>query len=119
MTAASAELRVIDDTLTDVLAKLAAVNARLAELTAEAEELKEQCRALAAGDWTDATGRPVLRLTPSRKFDHTAGLALVPEERRKECLTVVVDPVKVKSHLTPVQLDECMVESGKTKVVVL
>lgn len=119
MSAESAALQMIDDALGVVLARLAEVNAKIAELTAEAEVLKDDLRKLAPGDWTDATGRPVLRLTPTRKFDPARGMELIPDEVRSSCLTVTVDPSKVKQHLTPTQLDECMVEAGKPKVSLL
>lgn len=104
------------DTLA-IVRRLADLNARIAELNGEAESLKAELRTRLKPGAYDVGGDKPLKLQPTRSFDREAGYALVPKNLRKACLTITIDPAKVKSHLTPAQLEDCMVESGQPKVV--
>lgn len=109
----------IDATVADLVNRLAKLQAEIAEATAEAEGIKDRIRdILTAGDYAIGD-RPVLRVTPTRKFDEVAGLQLVPLEDREACLAVKVDAAKVKQHLNPVQVEACMVDNGKAKIGLL
>lgn len=101
-----------------IVAKLADINARVADLTSEAEALKAELRNLPAGDHL-IDGRPAVRIVPNRRFDADKGLELVPEPLRGECYSTAVDAAKVKSYLAPALLEMAMVEVGKPKVVLL
>jgi hypothetical protein len=109
----------LDVDTTRVLQRLAELNATIADLTAEAESLKAELRGLPAGDHTIA-GRPVLRIIASRRFDATAAAtSRLDEDQRAKCLQVSYDAAAVKKYLTPIEVDEFMVENGKPKVVIL
>lgn len=109
----------LDPKAAKAFTRLIELNAQITELSREADDLKAQLRtALAAGDYT-IKGQPALRIQPQRRFDPESGYALIPEELKRECLSVSIDASKVKQHLTPAQLDTCMVESGQPKVVAL
>jgi hypothetical protein len=114
-----------DPTMTDldtdtarIVAKLAELNAHIADLTSEAESLKAELRSLPAGDHI-IDGRPALRIVPTRRFDAAKGLELVPEPLRGECYVTTLDAAKVKSYLAPALQEMAMVEAGKPKVVLL
>lgn len=83
-----------------ILSRLVDLNVRIAELNGEAESLKAELRALPAGDYL-YNGRPALRIVPTRRFDATAAINLVPAERRQECLKVEPDAAKIRGLLTP------------------
>jgi len=100
------------------LRRLLDLNARISELAGEAESLKAELRVLPPGDYTLA-GKPALRIQPQRKFDPESGYALLDEVTKPTALRVVIDPAKVKCHLTPAQLEACMVPSGQSKVISL
>lgn len=99
-----------------IIERLVDLNAKIADLTAEAESLKAELRVLPAGEY-DAGGHS-FKIIPTRRFDADAAMLLLPAEARPECLTVVADPVKIKRRLTPDQLETCMVEHGRPKVVI-
>lgn len=101
-----------------IVAHLADINARIADLTSQAEALKAELRALPPADY-DIDGRPALRITPTRRFDPAKGLELVPEALRDQCYSTVVDAAKVREYLAPALVDACMVDAGKPKVVIL
>lgn len=101
-----------------LVSHLADLNAKIAELTAEAEGMKAELRSLTAGDYT-LDGRPALRIIPTRRFDVDKALGYVPEPLRAECYTTAADPKKVKQYLAPALADACMVDAGKPKVVIL
>jgi hypothetical protein len=101
-----------------IVAKLADLNAHIADLTSEAESLKAELRNLPAGDHL-INGRPALRIVPTRRFDAEKGLALLPVALRGDCYSTVLDAAKVKQFLAPALLETVMVEAGKPKVVVL
>lgn len=101
-----------------VVSRLVDLNAKIAELTAEAEGLKAELRGLHPGDY-NLNGRPALRVAATRRFDATKGLELVPEPLREQCYSTTVDAKKVKEYLAPALVDTCMVEVGKPQVRVL
>lgn len=107
-----------DDIISQRVRDLADLQAEIAKLTAEAENIKAELRTLTPGDYAIG-GRTALRITPTRRFDATAAAGLLSVEQRKEALVVSYDAAKVKQHLTPVEVEEFMVESGKPKVQVL
>lgn len=102
----------------DILVRrLADVLAKIGELEIEAEGIKQVLR-----DNFDAGAHEVngvgFKVTPGRRFNAEKAIQLVPESRRRECLTIGVDPAKVKRLLTSEQVDECMDPYGKAKVSV-
>jgi hypothetical protein len=106
----------LDTDTTRLVQRLADIQARIADLNADAEAIKAELRNLPVGDHM-IDGRPALRLIPNRRFNVNAGAELLPAEVRTECLAVTYDPAKVKKHLSEIQIDQCMVEAGKPKVV--
>lgn len=108
----------LDTDTARIIAKLAELNARIADLTTEAESLKAELRNLPAGDHL-VDGRPALRIVPTRKFDTEKALELVPEPLRPNCYSNVLDAAKVKEYLAPALVETVMVVSGKPKVVLL
>jgi hypothetical protein len=106
----------LDTDTARIVSALAEINARIADLNEQAEGLKAELRGLGQGEY-DIDGRVALRIIPSRRFDATAGAGLLDEETRKMCLAVSYDATKVKQHLTEIQIDACMNEFGKPKVV--
>lgn len=107
----------LDANHSQTLSRLVDLQARIAELTSEAESLKAELRQLEAGEYT-INGQDVLKIVPTRRFDATAAALTLSEELRSKCLTVTYDATEVKKHLTPVEVEEFMVASGKPKVVV-
>lgn len=108
----------LDTDTTRILSRLADLNATIADLSSQAESLKAELRSLPAADYTVA-GRPALRIIPTRRFDVNKAAGLLGEVDRQKCLTVTFDAALVKRHLTDIEVDECMVENGKPKVVLL
>lgn len=108
----------LDTDTARIVTRLVDIQARIADLTSEAEGLKAELRTLPAGDH-DIDGKPVLRIIPNRRFDADKGLQLVPEQLRDQCYSTVVDPKLVKTFLAPAVLEAAMVEVGKPKVVTL
>lgn len=119
MTTTTTGAQSLDKARAALTARLAKVQAQIAELTESAESIKDQLRELDPGDWTNAAGVPVLRVGAQRRFSQELALAFIPEDARRECLTVAYDDAKIKARLTPLQLDECMVEYGKRKLSLL
>lgn len=111
----------IGDDVATIVAQVAAISARVKELTEEAEALKAELRdrLTAPGDYTNAAGVPLVRIQPTRRFDTEAGVALLAGDERAACLAVRYDDVEVKKRLTELQIEQCMVVSGKAKVQVL
>jgi hypothetical protein len=101
-----------------LVSRLIDLQAKIADLTSEAEAVKAELRSLNPGDYAIG-GQPALRITPTRRFDATKALEYVAEPLREKCYTSAVDPKKVKEYLPPAVADLCMVESGKPKVTVL
>lgn len=101
-----------------ILSRLVDINARVADLNSEAESLKAELRGLQPGDYL-LNGQPALRIIPTRRFDAAGAAARLTDEQRNAALVVTYDAAKVKQHLTAVEIDTFMVESGKPKVVVL
>lgn len=119
-TATDVPLAQLDQSVANLCAKLADYASQIADLTAQAESLKAELRVMCApGDYADPAGLPMLRITTQRRFDVDAAAALVPEDQRRECFSVAWDAAKVRGHLTPLQVEACMVESGKPKVALL
>lgn len=108
----------LDTDLTRIVTALAETQATIADLTAHAEELKTELRQLPIGDH-DVNGRPAVRIIANRRFDAAGAASMLDPDIRQTCLTVTFDAAKVKSHLSPVQVDAHMVEVGKNKVVLL
>lgn len=108
----------LDTDTANIVIQLADLQARIADLTSQAEALKAELRALPAGDH-EINGRAALRIIPTRRFDATAAAGLLTPQQRESALVVSYDAAKVKQHLTPVQVDEFMVEAGKPKVVLV
>lgn len=108
----------LDVDRTRIVTRLVDLQATAAELGAEIEALKAELRDLPAGDFA-INGRPVLRITPTRRFDVNAGAALLSAEQRADAAVVTYEAQKIKRHLTEVEIDECMVVAGKPKVTVL
>lgn len=108
----------LDTDTTRLVATLADVQARIGDLTAQAEAIKAELRNLPPSDY-DIDGRPALRILPTRRFDATAAAQLLPEADRIGCTAVTYDAAKVKQKLTPEQVEQFMVDAGKPKVVLL
>lgn len=108
----------LDDNRRQLLARLAAINACIAEYESEAEAIKAELRSLPAGDYA-VNGTRALRIVPTRRFDVAKAAGLLDQAAREAALTVTWDAALVKKHLTQVEIDECMVEAGKPKVVLL
>lgn len=118
MTTSTESAIAADDIITQRVRDLADLQAEIAKLTAEAENIKAELRALTPGDYA-INGRTALRITPTRRFDPEKGAGLLSVQQREAALVVSYDAAKVKQHLTPVEVEECMVEVGKPKVQVL
>ena len=108
----------LDTDAARIVARLADLQAKINDLTGEAEALKAELRSLNPGDYA-IDGRPALRITPTRRFDADKALEYVAEPLREKCYSTVVDAKKVKEYLPPAVADLCMVEAGKPKVTVL
>lgn len=108
----------LDTDTARIVSKLVDLNARIAEMTTEAEALKAELRNLPEGDHA-INGRAALRIIPNRRFDAAKGLELVPEPLREQCYTTAVDAKKVREFLAPALAETAMVEVGKPKVVIL
>lgn len=102
----------------DLIVRLADLQARIQEMTAEAEGLKAELRGYPPGDY-DAGRGAKFRIMPTRRFDPEAALLLVPGELRAGCWVQTIDAAKVRSYLAPAYIESCMVESGKPKVMLL
>lgn len=102
----------------NLVRKLAEIQSDIADKTFKAEEIKAELRSLPADDY-EVDGRPALRIIPTRRFDAAGASGLLSPEQRQAALVVSYDATKVKQHLTPVEVEEFMVEAGKAKVVVL
>lgn len=110
----SAEADVERDRLT---ARLAELNAKVAELNGEAEGIKAELRALGPGEYP-APGGMTLKIIPTREFLVAEAIALVPEDKRQECIEITISAAKVKKHLTPIQVEACMREKPGSKAKV-
>lgn len=108
----------LDTDTARIVDALADLNARISDLTDQAEALKAELRQLPPADYL-IDGRPALRIIPTRRFDPARALELVPEPLREECYVRSLDAARVKKYLAPALVDTCMVDSGKPKVVVL
>ena len=106
----------LDTDTARLISRLAELQDRIADLNSEAEAIKAELRALPPGEHL-LDGEVALRIIPSRRLDVTAAAALLDEATRQACLKVDYDAAKIKQHLTPAQVDTCMVEAGKPKVV--
>lgn len=103
-----------------IIAELSDVLAKVADLNARAETLKNELRDSAEGDIIGPDGEPVARVTPARALNVDKAFALVPEALREQCYTEpVVDPAKVKQFLAPALLETCMEPKGKARVTLL
>lgn len=108
----------LDTDTARIVAHLADIQAKIADLTSEAEGLKAELRQLPPADY-EIDGKPALRLIPTRRFDVNGAASLLDPDTRQTCLAVAYDAAKVKQHLTPAQVDAHMIEAGKPKVVIL
>lgn len=107
----------LDTDTTRLVQRLADIQANIADLNSDAEAIKAELRNLLPLGDHNINGRPALRLIPNRRFNVTAGAELLATEVRNDCLAVSYDPAKVRKHLTEIQIEDCMVEFGKPKLV--
>lgn len=99
-----------------VVTRLVELTAKISDLQAEAEGLKAELRdSLLPGEYE--AGGSTFKIVPTRKFSPDLATSMVDPSVVQACLEVVINPAKLKANLTPVQLEECMVVSGKAKVV--
>lgn len=106
----------LDTDTARLVAHLADLQARVNDLNTEAESVKAELRRLNPGDYS-LNGKTVLRIIPTRRFDPTKALELVPEPLRPECYTTAPDATKIRQYLAPALQEQCMVVAGKPKVV--
>lgn len=99
-----------------MVTRLVDLQARIAELSGEAESLKAELRdSLVPGEYR--AGESTFKIIPTRKFSPDLATSILPPDVIKDCLRVELDPAKLKANLTPAQLEMCMVAAGKSKVV--
>lgn len=108
----------LDTDTARIVARLVDVQAQIAELSGEAEEIKAELRTLPPGDH-EINGKAALRIVPTRRFDVAGAASLLEPDLRQACLSFAYDPAKIRKHLTPAQVEAHMVEAGKPKVQVL
>lgn len=118
MTTTEHQLTELDPTRVTMLTRLLDLNARIADLTTEADALKQELRNLQPGEYA-VNGQPAVRIARTRRFDPEKGLLLVPGPLHADCYSTVLDAAKVKKYLAPALLDTCMVEVGQPQVRVL
>lgn len=102
---------------TRVAQRLAELLAQIATLSAEAESLKAELRALPVGTY-DA-GPVAFKVAPSRRFDPEEALTMLPEELRAMCWKMSIDAVRVREYLAPALAEQCMHEHGAPRVTFL
>lgn len=108
----------LDLDTTNIVRRLAELQAMIADLTEQSEALKTELRSLPPADY-DINGTPALRVTATRRFNIDLAVQMLTTDQRASCIVANFDPSLVKQHLTPVQVEQAMVESGKPKVSVL
>lgn len=81
----------------------AAIEERISELTALAQDMGEDTYAL--GDYKVVT-------TVTRRFDPKKAEDLLTQDEIDEILDIVVSPSKAKKHLTPIRYAACMKDYG-------
>lgn len=103
----------ISDEALDVVNRLAAVNADIAQLTEQANDLKGRLRQLLRepGTYT-AEGAKVVTLTPNRRFDPRLAFELLPDDLLRLCTVTKIDPAAAKKVLPPAIYEQFMVEAG-------
>lgn len=101
-----------------LVSHLVDLNAKIADLNAQAEAVKAELRNLAPGDYS-IHGQPTLRIIPNRRFDAAKALEYVADPLREQCYVQTIDAKKVREFLPPAVADLCMVESGKPRVSTL
>lgn len=79
------------------------------------EEAKEAfiAEATKQGKWNTslkAAGNARLKISRNRRFDTKIAEGLVTKKVIKECTVPTLDAKLLKNHLTPIQLEECMVD---------
>ena len=110
----------LDDTDTaQLIERLHAVSADIAELQGVADTLKGELRdRLTVGTYS-MNGSDVLAIRPNRRLDLERAVALIPEQLREACRADTYDAKKVRQYLAPALLESVMVEVGEPRVVLL
>lgn len=106
----------LEQQLLPLAGRLADVQAQIAELQNTERALKTAIRALVPGPDSYQAGDIAVVVQANRKFDPDKAVALLPQETIEGCTRTTVDPALLKQHLTPAQLDDCMVPAGELKV---
>lgn len=90
------------------------LQARAAELETEIAECKAKIRSmLAVGDRGMLDGRPVVAVTPNRRFDAKAAQAALPPELVEMCTVAEFSAKAAKATLPPALYDQFMRETGE------
>lgn len=92
---------------------------QIAELAAERDTIDDTLRERASqyGRYVHA-GQTLGALQPNRRFDVNLATQYLPVDQIADCLKPTdLDPAKVRRKLTPEQVEACMVEQGKPKIV--
>ena len=94
---------------------------KIADLTDVAEHLKAQLiDALGDADEAhDPAGNLLLTYRTSRRFDADKAAALISPEQLEAAQKLTLDTTKLKKLLTGDQLDDCMVDSGSRRFVLV
>lgn len=103
----------ISDEALDVVNRLAAVNADIAQLTEAANDLKGRLRQLLPepGTYT-AEGAKVVTLAPNRRFDPVQAQRGLPGPLLDAIRVTKIDAATAKQVLPPALYELCMVDVG-------
>lgn len=100
----------------ETVAQLAAITEQIKELTEEADKLKGFLRGdLEPGAYT-VDGRPALSITPTRRFDPTLAVTVVPNELLRLITVETIDGKRAKQILPPALYERCQKESPTATV---
>lgn len=100
----------------DLVERLADLQQRIKELEEQADEIKDKLRAnLTVGSYT-VNGKPVISLSPTRRFSPKAAIRILTPELLALCQITVVDAKLARAVLPPAIYEFCQENAGKNQV---
>ena len=99
--------------------RLADLNEQVAMATAEAEAVKAELREYLEAGTYGYQGRPVVRVTQARRFNHVRAAEALPPEVVDACRVISLDPARVRSQFADVEAAQFLEPCGKPRVALL
>lgn len=106
----------LDTSFRDDLTLLADLQARIAELQEQADEIKAKLRANLTPDTYTVNGKRAVSIAETRRFSAAKASEVLPPQLLALCQVMEIDAARAKTVLPPHLYEQCQVVTGKPQV---